>query len=156
MGCLLILAMVLVPLFPGISAETQKDRVLEQLMQSIELAKNEAMTGRQSMVICGSKDGLTCAQSPSWQHYWLVGVLAPGVGIPRVHKLHKQYTLPKDTTLKFKAFKGGRPEMLVIQPDGRTHNNGTFTYTYQDNGKVRTTTLIVNKVLRVYLKARTG
>jgi Tfp pilus assembly protein FimT len=157
-ACLGLLSFWLTPGLSGVSSRYQKAQFIECLAQSIQLAKNEALASRQTMILCGSSDGLTCVQQQNWGSYWLVGEagITPASPVMALSKILRIYKISSPNQLEFKDSAVGTrrpPKMsyyLIIRPNGQTYNNGTFTYTYFENGKQKYTQLRVNNLARTY------
>lgn len=153
-ACLSLLFFWLTPGFSNTVSRHAKMQLMERLAQSIQLAKNEAIAKQTHMVLCGSTDGKTCTLQRNWGPYWLVGEAAVTSSLSSIQltKIVRVYTVSLPHTLDFSDFYGGKPYYLSIQPNGQTHNNGTFTYTYFEHGKQKKTQLKVNHLLRTYQK----
>ncbi|MEY3182036.1 MAG: type 4 fimbrial biosis protein FimT [Pseudomonadota bacterium] len=153
-------------LMPGLSSITQAHRAqqfIEQLEQSIQLGKNEALSLQRPMVLCGSTDGQTCsADADKPLQYWLLAEYDPNNAQKKpyqVKRLLHLWSIPKQHTLNFKAFGQTTKtptQMLIIQPNGLTYNNGTFTYRYVDAEKWHETMIRVNNGLRSYQEQNSG
>jgi len=153
-ACLSVLVFWLMPGLSGVSSRHQAAQGVACLEQSIQLAKNEALAGKRHMVLCGSSDGESCTPQRNWGPYWLMGeaVVASSLSTLRMTRLLRVHRIPPSHTVDFEPFGGGTPYYLSILPNGQTYNNGTFTYTYLENGKEKKTELIVNNLSRTYRK----
>lgn len=125
-ACVLLLLHFSLSTLSGVGRKLQHRRLWENLEQSIQLAKHEAMATQQTITLCHSPDGRHCASSPYWQHYWLVGPLDPKTR--RINPVLTVHSIPHEGSLSLRAFKGGLKSTLTLRPDGTTLNNGTFRY----------------------------
>jgi Tfp pilus assembly protein FimT len=148
-ACIGLLSFFAMPALLGLSSKYRETLLMKQLEQSIHLAKNEALSRQQPMLLCASQDGRTCAKQTHWGPYWLLGEAATEGSLANIQlkAVLRVYPVPSTVQLEFKSFYGGTPHYLTVLPNGWTHNNGTFTC-----GHIK---LIVNHLLRTFTQATT-
>jgi len=69
-----ILVSVAVPQFNNLMRRQELNSKVSLLKSTLAYARNEAISRRKDVVICGTTDGETCADSADWSSGWLVFV----------------------------------------------------------------------------------
>lgn len=114
---------------------------MQQIQQAINYARSLAILYKQDIVICPSIDRIKCATY--WDHGLLVN--APN-GKSCFFKLHKH----KYSHLKL-IKSGHTTKQMLIQANGMTFHNGSFTYNSSKSSDLPQFKLYFNKALRVYI-----
>lgn len=129
--------------------QQERYRSLHQLRNVIEYAKQEAINRRQALTLCPSLSTHVCQPTYDWsQGYLLIN--------SATQELIAQF--PSKTrygTLGFRGF----ANLLILSPQGTTHNMGTFTYCPNNKNAQQADALVINRFLRLYFikkKNRSG
>jgi type IV fimbrial biogenesis protein FimT len=113
-----ILASVAVPGMQNVVLNNRRVSVSNDMAYSIQLARSEAITRNQRVIVCASTDGSSCASASDWSAGWIAFNDADGDKEP-----------------------GGTGESILLQSvgdDSITITPLTFTdsFTYRPNGRV--------------------
>jgi len=92
LSILTILLVMGVPMFSGIIARNRAASYTNDFLGSLNLARSEAVTRGQRVVLCKSSDGASCATSGNWEQGWITFIdvdntntLTVGDTVVRVH-----------------------------------------------------------------------
>jgi type IV fimbrial biogenesis protein FimT len=82
MGIIAILAAIAVPSYKYVTTSNRISAEINGLLGDLQFARSEAIKEGQSVQVCVSTDGATCATggNNNWQNGWIV--LAPGITLP--------------------------------------------------------------------------
>ncbi len=72
MAIVAILASIAIPSFKYVTSSNRLSSEVNGLLGDLQFARSEAVKEGQTVTICSSLDGATCAASPDWQHGWIV------------------------------------------------------------------------------------
>ena len=72
MAIVAILASIAIPSFQYVTSSNRLSSEVNGLLGDMQFARSEAVKEGQTVTICSSVDGATCAASPDWQHGWIV------------------------------------------------------------------------------------
>jgi type IV fimbrial biogenesis protein FimT len=113
-----ILASVAVPGMQNVVLNNRRVSVSNDMAYSIQLARSEAITRNQRVIVCASENGSTCASASDWTDGWIAFNDANGDKAP-----------------------GGTGESILLHSTGTggiTITPVTFTdsFTYRPNGRV--------------------
>jgi len=67
-----ILVMIAVPSFQNASLGSRLAAAANNLLASVQLARSEAIKRNQTVTLCASSDGATCAASGGWEQGWII------------------------------------------------------------------------------------
>lgn len=141
---------------PGVSAIIQTNRMasaINTLTGSFALARSEAVTRNQEIVICKSRDGVLCTNKGGWEQGWII--FADNNGNERRDKEEPRFrvqdALPPGIEISFSAFHSDH--YVFYWATGFTDMNGTFIFCQQNRPEL-TKGLILSKVGRLR-KAKT-
>lgn len=97
------------------------------LLGMLQMARSEAIRHNRDVVICHSRDGLTCDRLADWTDSWIVFLDANRnrQRDPTESILAFRQAPDNGTRATYRAF--GSRHYLTYRPDGRTRTNGTFT-----------------------------
>jgi len=128
-----ILLAVGVPEFKRMTENNRQVALINHLAASLNLARSEAIKQAQTVTVCASSNGTTCAGSADWTTGWIVfrdpdrdGILAATGDL-----LNRQGTLPAGIALKATQFDDNTqlrylPNGRLEQLAGGTDPDGTF------------------------------
>lgn len=113
-----ILASVAVPGMQNVVLNNRRVSVSNDMAYSIQLARSEAITRNQQVIVCPSKNGTSCATTPDWSEGWIAFNSTDTDKVP-----------------------GGTGETILLHSIGNdsiTITPVTFTdsFTYRPNGRV--------------------
>jgi type IV fimbrial biogenesis protein FimT len=118
---LAILVTIAVPSFRNASLGSRLSASANDLLASVQLARSEAIKRNQTITICASSDGATCAASGGWEQGWII-VDAAAVVIQRQQGLPDGYLVSQS----------GGTSALSFQPIGIGATAATFTICRDD------------------------
>jgi len=136
---------------PGVSAIIQTNRMaaaMNTLSGGFALARSEAVTRNQEIVICKSRDGVFCTNKGGWQQGWIIFEDSNGNESrdEEETRFRVQDALPPGIEISFSAF---RSEHYVhYWASGFTEMNGTFIFCQQNRSEL-TKALILSKIGRL-------
>ena len=151
MTVLAIIAISLAVGIPSVSAIIQTNRMataMNSLSGSFALARSEAVTRNQEVVVCKSQDGLFCTKKGGWEQGWIVFEDTNGNEFhdEEEPRLWVQGNLPPGIEVSFSAFHS--KNYVYYWPSGFTKMNGTFTFC-QQNRPGLSKAMILNKIGRL-------
>lgn len=118
-----------VPSFQTMILNSRKDTAISDLQSSLALARNNAITRRQTITVCKSNDNSSCATDGDWSQGWIVFTdpANPGVRDNDETILRAHNALKGDAT-----YAGNDPvkDRVSFTNKGMTSGTlGTITYT---------------------------
>ncbi len=136
---------------PAVSAILQTNRMataINSLSAGFALARSEAVTRNQEIVICKSHDGVLCTNKGGWEQGWIIFADTNhnehrDEDEPR---FHVQDALPPGIKVSFSAFESDH--YVHYWPTGFTLMNGTFTFC-QENQAELTKALVLSRIGRL-------
>ena len=136
---------------PGVSAIIQTNRMaaaINTLSASFALARSEAVTRNQEVVICKSHDGVVCTNKGGWEQGWIIFADTNGneTRDEEEPRFRIQDALAPGIEVSFSAFRSDH--FVHYWPTGFTKMNGTFIFC-QGNRPELTKGLILSKVGRL-------
>ena len=136
---------------PGVFAMLQTNRMasaINTLSASFALARSEAITRNQEIVICKSQDGILCTRNGGWEQGWIIFEDIDGSESRDEEErlLRIQAALPASIKISFSAFRSTR--YVHYWASGTTKMNGTFTFCPQNHPQ-QAKALILSKVGRL-------
>lgn len=136
---------------PSVSAMVQINRMataMNTLSANFALARSEAVTRNQEIVICKSRDGVFCTRKGGWEQGWII--FEDSNGNESRDKEEKRFwvqdTLPPGIKISFSAFRSDN--YVHYWATGFTKMNGTFIFCQQNRSEL-TRALILNKIGRL-------
>jgi Tfp pilus assembly protein FimT len=122
----------------------ERNLVFDRLANSIELAKQQALTKNIFITICGSYDQRSCHHQSDWSRGFII--IENQEHSAREGRVIQVLPGIRHGKLYFDQFN----TVLHITPDGTTSNLGTFTYCPNIQNKQVIGGLVINKFLRRY------
>lgn len=155
---LVVLAIVAIVISFGVPAlkemlEHNDDRLLqEQIISSIKLSQQTALTTHRPVTLCASKDAATCTREPVSNWISFLDDHSDGVLHDRQQLLAIQQNKAKGK-LYWRAFPGYR-QYLLFTPSGFIHSdNGTIWYCHP-NAQSPAWSIVMNKSGRIRVASR--
>lgn len=127
-----ILLALAVPGFQRFVMDSKRSEVINELVNSFQLARSEAMRRGQQIGLCASNDGSTCASAnTNWSQGWIVFVNSDADTSPtrsNTEELLRVYGQPS-TNIVVTASSAGTAMSgrFRARTFGQTHANGTIT-----------------------------
>ncbi len=150
MGISAIIFSITIPVMASFISQNRIATQVNNLRNSLDLARSVAVKENRHTVICKSDDGESCSRQEHWEQGWIIFVddNRDRHRTENERLVLVQQPLPNGTQLKYRAF--GSRHYVAYRPMGFTLTNGTFTVC---NPAVpdRSKALILSKTGRVRL-----
>lgn len=151
MTVIAIIAVTLGVGIPSVSAMVQINRMataMNSLSASFALARSEAVTRNQEIIICKSRDGVFCTRKGGWEQGWII--FEDSNSDESRDKEEKRFwvqdTLPPGIKIGFSAFHS--KHHVHYWATGFAEMNGTFIFCQQNSSEL-TKAMILNKIGRL-------
>lgn len=112
---LAVILLIGVPTFRDASLGSRLAAAANDLLASVQLARSEAIKRNQTVTLCASADGATCAGGGGWEQGWIVRDAAGTV-------IRQHAGLPAG----FRILQGGGTTPISFQPIGLGANPAVF------------------------------
>lgn len=114
-----ILITVAFPAYRQMLLDNQRDRYSNDLLSTLNLARTEAVTRNQTVIICKSDDQASCDNSVNWNDGWLVYADVDGNGAFSELAGDVLLDAHEATTSSFTLTSEDFPNTVVYQVSGR-------------------------------------